>query len=220
MRKELTFHPSLTTRQKAILRSKSPFLFLTGVAGTGKSYTALARGLKLLVEEEVEKIVIIRSAVPTRDMGFLPGTQEEKMEAFAAPYIGIINDVSPKFGYRQMLSKKLVEFHPTSYLRGVTFDNAYIVLDEYQNCSEHEMETVVTRVGEGSHMVVCGDSDQSDLNANESRGHHRIIRTLTAMPSFETHEFTVDDIVRSAFVREYFEAKAASGKPTFLSQVR
>lgn len=204
---------SLTPKQVEILRSRSEFLLISGPAGTGKSFIALARGLRKLSEGDVERIIIIRSAVPTRDIGFLPGSGEEKIDPYADPYIPLIGQLSPRFGYREMTSKKLLTFASTSFLRGVTFDHAFVLVDEYQNMSAHELETVVTRVGEGTQMCVCGDGGQSDLQGKDAGQYLDVIQTLTRMDEFETFEFDVEDIVRSAFVRSYYEAKAATQIP-------
>lgn len=204
----LSLHPDLTSRQQAILKSKSPCLLLSGVAGTAKTYTGIARGLKLLQDSYVERIIIVRSAVSTRDIGFLPGSQEDKLAAFTDPYVEIINRLSPKMNYKALVSKGHIEFHSTSFLRGVTFDYACVIVDEYQNLTGHELETVVTRIGVESHLILCGDSDQSDLTGRDAEEHKRIIRILVAMDDFEVHQFTPDEIVRSDFVRRYYEKKA------------
>ena len=209
----IALHENLTPTQISILKCKARFLLITGPAGTAKTYTGLARGLRLLHANEVERILIIRSAVPTRDIGFLPGSQEEKIDAYVTPYVQAIDKLSPKMKYREMYSKRLIEFESTSFLRGLTFDNAYIMLDEYQNMSAHELETAVTRVGEDSHLVLTGDSDQSDLKGSEAEEHREVIMTLTSMDEFAVYQFGVDDIVRSEFVRSYYKAKEATKTP-------
>lgn len=209
----IILHDNLTLTQVEILRSKSDHLLISGPAGTAKTYTALARGLTALLNKEVERIIIIRSAVPTRDIGFLPGSTEDKIEAYASPYAPLVDQLSPRMKYREFLSKKLIEFVSTSFLRGVTFDNAYVLIDEYQNMSAHELETAMTRVGEGTQLVLVGDSDQSDLSGKEAEAHHEVIDVYTKMDSVDMFQFHVDDIVRSAFVREYYEAKASIQKP-------
>lgn len=204
---EIVLHPNLTKKQRDILRTKTNFLILEGPAGTSKTYIALARGLKLLKDNEIERIIVIRSAVEIRAIGFLPGNQQEKLEAYMGPYIGLMNELSPKRNFKAMVSGKDIEFHSTSFLRGMTFDNAYVIVDEYQNMNAHELETVVTRVGCNTHLVLCGDSDQSDLKYNEAHEHKKVIDTLQSMPDFRTYTFGIDDIVRSEFVKRYYEAK-------------
>ena len=205
----LTLHDTLTDKQKRVLRSRRNFLILRGPAGTAKTYIGLARGLKLLQKGEVSRLVILRSAVETRRLGFLPGDQNDKIDVYADPYIHLINQLSPKKNYRALLAAKLIEFHSTSYLRGVTFDKAYMLVDEFQNMNEHELETIATRVGDGTHMTLCGDSAQSDLMYGEAREHSRVIRILESMPDFDVVNFGVEDIVRSGFVKRFYETKEA-----------
>lgn len=213
-RLSVELHHHLTKKQRAVLNDKSSHLILTGVAGTGKTYTAMARGLQRLEKEEVTQIIIVRSAVPTRDLGFLPGDLDEKIDPFADAYDHLASQISPKMNYNALVSKGIIRFVSTSFLRGVTFDDAYILVDEYQNMSAHELHTIATRVGQQSQLVVCGDSDQSDLKGAESREHGVIIQVLERMldsedgPVFGIHRFGVEDIVRSGFVRSYYEARA------------
>ena len=204
----LSLHPNLTIKQKNILKSRSNFLILKGPAGTSKTYIAIARGLKLLSDGKVERIVIIRSAVESRPLGFMPGDQSEKLDPYAEPYIHLFKQLSPKRGFRALVASDTVEFHSTSFLRGVTFDNSYIIVDEYQNMSGHELETIATRVGDNTHLVFCGDTDQTDLKYNEAKEHLEIMATLENMPDFQIYEFTVNEIVRSEFVKRYYKAKA------------
>jgi phosphate starvation-inducible PhoH-like protein len=203
----ITLHENLTPKQKDTLRRKKNFMVLKGPAGTSKTYLALARALKLLSRDEIEKIVIIRSAVEIRKIGFLPGNQAEKLDAYTEPYIHLISELSPKKNYRALVAAKQIEFHSTSFLRGMTFDGACIIVDEYQNMSAHELETIITRVGEDTHLYLCGDSDQSDLQGSEAREHEQVMDTLEMMPDFDIIEFGIDDIVRSDFVRRYYQAK-------------
>lgn len=210
MSARLELHENLTPTQIAILRSASTHMLVRGPAGTGKTSIVLARGLRLLHAKAVKQIVIIRSIVPTRNIGFLPGDGDEKIAPYAAPYIDILTQISPKGRWHDLVAKKQIRFESTSFLRGVTFDDAFVMLDEYQNCSGHELETAITRVGQGTRLHLCGDSSQSDLRGNEAEEHAEIIMTLTRMESVECHEFTVDDIVRSEFVKAYFKAKESS----------
>lgn len=209
----ITLHENLTPTQVEILRSKARFMLITGPAGTAKTYTALARGLRHLLNHDVDRIIIIRSAVPTRDIGFLPGDMDEKIEAYSAPYAHLIDQLSPKMKYREMLSKRLIQFESTSFLRGVTFDNAFVIVDEFQNMSGHELETVVTRVGADTSLVLVGDSDQSDLRGSEVDEHRDVIMTLARMDEVSSFSFGVEDIVRSDFVRSYYKAKQEAQRP-------
>lgn len=204
----LTLHENLTDKQRQVLRSRSDFQILDGPAGTSKTYTAIARGLKALSRNEVEKVVIIRSAVEIRKMGFLPGGQNEKMDAYAGPYIPVINQLSPKKNFRSLIASKELDFQPTSYLRGMTFDDTFVIVDEFQNLSAHELDTIVTRIGEGTQLVICGDSSgQSDLPSYEATDYRKVFDVLVQMPDFDVFLFTEEDIVRSDFVRRYYLAK-------------
>lgn len=175
----------------------------------------MARGIIKLNNDEVERIVIIRSAVPTRDIGFLPGDDVEKLAPYEGAYENLCRQISTKMNYAAMISKGMIEFTSTSHLRGLTFDNAYVLVDEYQNMSAHELHTIATRVGQGTHLVVSGDSGQSDLRNAEALEHHSVIEVFgrmtdeTSKPVFSFHRFGVEDIVRSGFVRHYYEAREA-----------
>jgi phosphate starvation-inducible protein PhoH len=220
----LTVPTSLTKKQRDVLRNTSKFQLLNGVAGTGKTFIALVKALKLLDKDEVEKIVIIRSAVETRKIGFLPGDQAEKLEAYAAPYIGLISEISPKRTYKQFIANKQMDFMSTSFLRGITLSNSAVIIDEYQNLSAHELETAVTRISEDSHLFICGDSNQTDLPSWEREDHKSVIKILTSMDEFSVHTFGVEDIVRSGFVKRYYEAKERvsddyRAEPTYLTEV-
>jgi phosphate starvation-inducible PhoH-like protein len=173
----------------------------------------------MLERDKVEKIVIIRSAVEIRSIGFLPGDHSEKLDVYAAPYIHLINELSPKKNYRALVGAKEIEFHSTSFLRGMTFDYSYIIADEYQNMNKHELETIITRVGDGTQLVLCGDSDQTDLKYQEAVEHKEVIETLKLMPDFAHYEFTSDEIVRSEFVKRYYQAKEGTlTTPNFLTR--
>ena len=212
MRKiELCLHPRLTNPQKDAVLSKSDFQLLTGVAGTGKTYCALARGLKFLQDESIESLVIVRSAVAVRSIGFLPGDGEEKADPYMAPYVTMLKSLAPKG-----IPAKLIDFKLTSFERGMTYDDTCIIVDEYQNMSGHELETIITRVGANTKLIICGDSDQSDLPKHEIESHRKIIDIVERMPEFQVINFGINDIVRSAFLKSYFKTKATlnSGKLT------
>lgn len=205
---DLTLHQSLTRKQREVLQSKSDFLLLSGVAGTAKTYTALARGFRKLTAGDVERIIIIRSAVSCREIGHLPGTEEEKAAAYAIPYMQLVHDLCPKTNYRSLESRKLVEFSLTSFLRGTTFTDAYVLVDEYENMSNKELDTIITRVGNGTQLVLCGDSNQTDLKYQEAEGHKDILRIYADMEEVHHIAFGIEDIVRSGFVKSYYEARA------------
>lgn len=182
-------------------------LFLYGYAGTGKTFLSLYLSLVDVIEQYYHKVIIVRSVVPTRDMGFLPGKQQEKMAVYEAPYIQICNDLfRRKDAYDLLKQKDMVEFLPTSFIRGITLDNCIVVIDECQNMNDHELNSVITRLGDNSKLIICGDIRQTDLVREES-GFKESLRIFNKMSSLELIEFGVNDIVRSGFVRDYIIAR-------------
>ena len=180
-------------------------LILHGVAGTGKTFVACYLGFDDMAKKEYEKLVIIRSAVPTRDIGFLPGNEKEKASVYEEPYKDIAVDVFGRGDAYQILkTKNLVEFMTTSFIRGITLRNATIVIDECQNMSFHELDSIITRVGENCRVIFSGDFRQSDLKNN---GMNDFFGILKRMELFDFIEFGVQDIVRSDFVKSYIIAK-------------
>lgn len=205
---EIIVHPKLTYKQEVVISSKSPFLLMTGVAGTAKTYTAIAKALTWLRGKQVHKILIIRSAVAVRNIGFLPGDHDDKGGVYEAPYKPLFDSLVPKGGYKALNAAKLIDFELTSFLRGQTLEDTAIIVDEYQNMGAKELQTIVTRVGDGSRMILCGDTDQCDLPNWEANEHLRVIDVLKRMELFHVVEFETKDIVRSPFVKAYYETKA------------
>ena len=192
-------------------------LLLHGVAGTGKTFVALYLALDLFMENlyrpDFDKIHIMRSVVPTRSMGFLPGSLEEKIEVYESPYKSIFSEL---FGsadaYNMAWQKEIIEFTTTSYLRGETFNDCILVVDECQNMNMHELDSIITRLGENSRIIFAGDFRQSDFKSNwEKNGILDFKFILSAMELFDVIEFGIDDIVRSALVKDYIIAKYALG---------
>ena len=184
-----------------------------GSAGTGKTYLSMALALEEVLEnEEYTKLIIIRSAVQSREQGFMPGSLSEKMGYYETPYIDIVNDLFGRGDAYQILKQKgMLQFMSTSFVRGLTFDNAIIIVDECQNMTYQELDTVMTRVGESSKIIFCGDMKQDDLKISKHRadvsGLKDFIRVISKMNAFSVVEFTVDDIVRSGIVKEYLIVK-------------
>jgi phosphate starvation-inducible protein PhoH and related proteins len=184
-----------------------------GSAGTGKTYLSMALALEEVLEnEEYTKLIIIRSAVQSREQGFMPGSLNEKMGYYETPYIDIVNDLFGRGDAYQILKQKgMLQFMSTSFVRGLTFDNAIIIVDECQNMTYQELDTVMTRVGESSKIIFCGDMKQDDLRISKHRtdvsGLKDFIRVISKMNAFSVIEFTVDDIVRSGIVKEYLITK-------------
>ena len=212
----LQFDP-LTANQEKTYKAwdDNDNLVLVGSAGTGKTFTALYLALEDVLDSDTEweRIVIIRSMVPTRDMGFLPGTKQEKEDAFTAPYKSICNELlGDKSSYNKMITAKQIQFESTSFIRGVTYDNSIIVVDEMQNLNFHELDSVITRVGRNSKIIFCGDYKQSDFKHKEEKnGIINFIQILEQLKNFTIINFGWEDIVRSDFVRDYIMTKEMLG---------
>lgn len=180
-----------------------------GSAGTGKTYVSLYLALEEVLEkEEYEKIIIVRSTVQAREQGFMPGGAKEKLEHFEGPYIDIVNDL---FGrgdaYQIMKQKNMLQFISTSFIRGLTWDNAIIIVDEIQNMTYEELRTIITRVGESSKIMFCGDTRQDDLRNSKNKldrsGLGSFMKVIEEIDDFSVIEFTKDDIVRSGLVKKF-----------------
>lgn len=184
---------------------------LYGSAGTGKSYISLYFALQdVLMQESVyKKIILVRSSVQSRDQGFLPGSDQEKMEPFEQPYHGICADLlGRKDAYEKLKDMGLLEFHSSSFLRGATFDNAIVVVDEMQGMGIHELKTISTRAGKNTKLIFCGDGAQNDLitDKNDVSGFRDFMAVTKSMSEFRHFKFTPDDIVRSGFVKAFIIA--------------
>lgn len=186
-------------------------LILAGSAGTGKTFIAMYMALETLLDpdNEYRKIIVIRSAVPTRDMGFIPGTAEEKKDMYTVPYKSICAELfNDRGAWGRLLNGKHVEFESTSYIRGATFDDSIIIVDEMQNLNFHELDSVITRVGKNSKIIFCGDYRQTDFRFNdEKEGIFKFMKIIEQMKDFSTIQFGWDDIVRSGLVRDYIMTK-------------
>ena len=194
----------LTRNQLKAFESKKN-LVLHGLAGTGKTFISSYLAYDDMAKGKYQNLVVIRSAVPTRDMGFLPGTEKEKSAVYEEPYKDISNDLFGRGDAYEILKKQgLVHFMTTSFIRGITLRDAVILIDECQNMSFHELDSIITRIGENCRVMFCGDFRQADLKAN---GLKDFIRVLKRMERFTFIEFEVEDIVRSDFVKQYIIAK-------------
>jgi phosphate starvation-inducible protein PhoH len=184
-------------------------LMLHGIAGTGKTFLALYFALADVFNPRTEyrKVFIVRSTVPTRNQGFMPGTKSQKEAVYEEPYGPICTQIFDRGDSYQLLKQKgMIEFRSTSYLRGATFDNCVIVVDEMQNMSAGELHTVMTRVGENCKIIFAGDIKQDDLTSkryNEESGIADFIKIISKMRQFDLIEFFAEDIVRSELVKEY-----------------
>ena len=191
-------------------------LVLSGSAGSGKSFLAMYLALKDLVkgsQQDYKKLIIIRSAVPSRDLGFVPGTLEEKSKVYQDPYKNIANELIGRGdAWHFLLNKEIIEFQTTSFLRGLTFTDCIIIFDEFQSATFHEIDTVLTRIGENCRFILCGDFNQNDLSIKrEKTGFESALNILRNMDDVEEVRFTIDDVVRSGFVKNYLVEKEKQG---------
>ena len=188
---------------------KKPAFLLHGLAGTGKTFIALYKALETVLDKGTfyERILIVRSAVPVRDIGALPGDLEEKSAVYQEPYRILCNAlVNKPQAYERLREQKTLEFMLSSYIKGLTFDRAIIIVDEVQNMSYQELYNIITRVGEDSMIIFCGDTRQNDLYTKS--GLDKFIRVLDNMSSVCHIEFNVEDIVRSGLVKEFIIAES------------
>ena len=213
----------ITDNQKVVFDSwkKNKNQFLFGAAGTGKTFISLYLALRdvLDLKNSYDKAVLVRSLIPTREIGFLPGDEEDKAALYQVPYQNMVqfmfemqNEQQFNNLYDKLKGQGTLYFLSTSFLRGLTFDNTIIIVDECQNLNFHELDTIITRVGQDSKIIFCGDFDQTDLvKQNEKNGLHDFLRILEEMEEFNCTEFTIGDIVRSGFVRSYLINKIKLG---------
>jgi phosphate starvation-inducible protein PhoH len=209
----------LTENQKILYKSyeNNKNIVAYGCAGTGKTFITLYNAIQDVLDERspYEKIYIVRSLVATREIGFLPGDHEDKSSLYQIPYKNMVKymfelptDAEFEMLYGNLKTQGTISFWSTSFIRGTTLDNCIIIVDEFQNLNYHELDSIITRVGENSKIMFCGDATQSDLQkSNEKNGIVDFMKILRVMPSIDIIEFGVDDIVRSGLVKEYILAK-------------
>jgi phosphate starvation-inducible protein PhoH len=190
-------------------------LMLHGMAGTGKTFIALSKTIDALMSNKgvQNKIYIVRSVVPTRDMGFLPGNQKEKMKVYEAPYYAICTELFDRSdAYEILKQKNAIEFISTSFIRGITMNNCYVIVDEVNNMTFHELDSVITRIGKGCRVLFCGDFRQSDLTKEQERnGLKDFMKIVGKLNDFVHVDFLEQDIVRSKLVKEYIIARQKLG---------
>ena len=213
----------ITDNQKLVFNSykKGQNQFLYGCAGTGKTFVTLYLAMNEVLRHDTpyDRVVMVRSLIPTREIGFLPGDEEDKAALYQVPYSNMVqfmfkqpNEQAFSMLYDRIKSQGSFYFLSTSFLRGLTFDNSIIIVDECQNLNFHELDTIVTRVGQDSKIMFCGDFMQTDLSkVNERNGLHDFLRILEEMEEFNCLEFNIGDIVRSGFVRNYLIQKTKLG---------
>jgi predicted ribonuclease YlaK len=213
----------LTENQKKAFDAykKGKNLFLYGAAGTGKTFVSLYLAMQEVLKNDspYDTVYLVRSAVPTREIGFLPGDEEDKTALFQVPYQNMVkfmfempNEIAFSGLYDKLKNQGSLMFLTTSFLRGITLDNAIIIVDECQNLNFHELDSITTRVGQDSKIIFCGDFMQTDLQKQyEKEGMMKFMQILENMDAFENIEFNIGDIVRSGFVKEYIINKIKMG---------
>jgi phosphate starvation-inducible PhoH-like protein len=213
----------LTDNQRKLFDAyaKGKHLVAYGCAGTGKTFITLYNALREVLDERTpyEKVYIVRSLVPTREIGFLPGSHDDKADIYQIPYKNMVkymfqmpSDAEFEMLYGNLKAQETIKFWSTSFLRGVTLDNCIVLVDEFANLNFHELDSIITRVGENCKIMFCGDATQSDLvKTSEKNGIIDFMSVLRKMDSFDIIEFGVDDIVRSGLVRQYLIAKIEEG---------
>jgi|TARA_R110000782_G_scaffold10515_1_gene32793 predicted ribonuclease YlaK len=195
--------------------------FVYGAAGTGKTFILLYKALQDVLNPETpfDRVIIVRSLIPTREIGFLPGDEEDKSALYQINYMNMVrfmfqqpNEQAFSMLFERLKNQGTLHFMSTSFLRGLTFDNTIVIVDECQNLNFHELDTIVTRIGQNSKISFAGDFFQTDLTkSNERNGLHDFVKILDNMSSFNVTEFNIGDIVRSGFVREYLIEKTKLG---------
>ena len=213
----------ITDSQKQVFETYKAGLnqFLFGCAGTGKTFISLYLALQDVLKNETpyDKVIVVRSLIPTREIGFLPGDEEDKAALYQVPYSNMMqfmfeqpNEQAFSMLYDRLKAQGSFYFLSTSFLRGLTFDNSIIIVDECQNLNFHELDTIITRVGQDSKIMFCGDFGQTDLTKmNERNGLMNFLQILQEMKEFNCTEFDIGDIVRSGFVRNYLINKTKLG---------
>lgn len=186
---------------------------LAGSAGTGKTLLAMSLALSsVLVEGDQKRVILVRSTVPTRDSGHLPGSLDEKNAIYELAYRSTCNEICGQGDAYEVLKKNgVIVFCSTSYLRGITLNDSVVIVDEVQNLTIEEISTVVTRLGKNSRLIICGDIQQSDLAIGNKRkeisGFHDLIAISKSIREFEVIWFSTADIVRSGIVKSWLIAK-------------
>jgi predicted ribonuclease YlaK len=218
----LDIQPITKTQQKFYdCYDDNKHLVAHGVPGSGKTFSCIYKALQEVFDETNDKecVYIVRSLVQTRSIGYMPGGENEKQGYFETPYRAMVkhmfqlpSEVDFDMLYDNLKSQKTIKFYNTSFLRGLTFDDCVIVVDEFSNMNFHELSSIITRVGENCRIIFSGDAEQTDLiSTNEKNGIHDFMRILQIMPSFDILEFGVDDICRSGLVKEFILAKRELG---------
>ena len=213
----------LTENQRKLFEAyeEGKHLVAYGAAGTGKTFITLYNALRDVFDETTpyEQIYVVRSLVATREIGFLPGDHDDKSALYQIPYKNMVkymfqmpSDADFEMLYGNLKAQETISFWSTSFIRGTTLDNCIIIVDELENLNFHELDSIITRVGENTKILFCGDASQSDLiRQNEKNGVVDFMKILRQMPSFDIIEFEVADVIRSGLIKEYIITKMELG---------
>ena len=219
----LTQIKPLTPSQEKVFDafSKQKKLYLYGAAGTGKTFIGMYLALQEILNEQssYDKLYIVRSLVPTREIGFLPGDHDDKAELYQIPYQNMVrymfkmpDDASFDMLYANLKAQETISFWSTSFLRGTTLDNSIVLVDESQNLNFHELDSIITRLGVNTKIIFAGDAAQTDLvKTNERNGILDFMKIIQGMDEFEMVEFGIQDIIRSGLVKSYLINKLNLG---------
>ena len=219
----LTQIKPLTPSQEKVFDafSKQKNLYLYGAAGTGKTFIGMYLALQEILNEQssYDKLYIVRSLVPTREIGFLPGDHDDKAELYQIPYQNMVrymfkmpDDASFDMLYANLKAQETISFWSTSILRGTTLDNSIVLVDESQNLNFHELDSIITRLGVNTKIIFAGDAAQTDLvKTNERNGILDFMKIIQGMDEFEMVEFGIQDIIRSGLVKSYLINKLNLG---------
>jgi len=197
----------LTRNQQLAFQSysKGKHLMLHGTAGSGKTLCAVYLALKDVLDGVYDKAIIIRSVVPSRDIGFLPGDQEAKIKVYETPYVQLCKELFNRSdAYKLLQHRQSLEFISTSFIRGLTISNSVVIVDECQNMNWGELSTVMTRIGTNCKVLICGDTKQSDLSERDGKQDLlKLINVLKRLKTFEFVQMTSEDIVRGEFCKNF-----------------
>ena len=217
--------PKTKNQNEIFKKFNNNHLLIHGTAGTGKSFISVYLALEAIINKCLfNKLIIVRSAVPSRSQGFLPGNEEEKNEIFELPYQAIVNELFGNPGaYKYFKNMGVIQFVSTSYLRGLTINDAVVIVDEVQNLNPGEAATIITRMGSNIKLILCGDTDQNDLEyLRQDSCMVDLIRIIELMQSFYIIKMEIADIVRNDIVKEFIIArsKVANNLPGFIRERR
>ena len=219
----VTIKPITDTQKKTFEAYKqNKNLFLYGVVGTGKTFVSLYLALQEVLNSKTpyKTVYIIRSLAPTRDIGFIPSDEENKSYLYEVPYRNMVrfmfsrpDDASFKRLYSDLKNQGSIDFISTSFLRGITIDNGIIIVDECQNLNFHELDSIITRIGQNTKIIFSGDIQQTDLiDTNDRNGILNFQNIVMNMPEFKCIEYTIPDIVRSGMIKSYLIEKIKQGQ--------